>query len=266
MHVPLLGSRTQCRLTTPASSRAHLDSRPRAQEPDTEHSYTIEGGTRNFTFYTAPAPGPSSTFSFVAFGDMGVDTKSVRGMQGSAGSQRRQNAVQPTHLASCSPSRSPPRCPCPQSAPPPSRHRHLQWQHGVALPAPLSTCLFSLPQKRKEKCTGAAATLASLTREFAVSSREGGPSFALHAGDLSYANGHPGVWDEFMDSIEPIASSSPYMVAVGERRRTSQAQARLLGRSYAGPRRLGAARRAARPDGQRARGPAAAPICTQPRA
>lgn len=37
----------------------------------------------------------------------------------------------------------------------------------------------------------------------------------LHVGDLSYADGVPDKWDKFMDTIEPVASAVPYMVAVG---------------------------------------------------
>ena len=44
--------------------------------------------------------------------------------------------------------------------------------------------------------------------------------FALHAGDISYADNVPGedydlVWDRFMDMVEPLASRVPYMVTPG---------------------------------------------------
>lgn len=44
----------------------------------------------------------------------------------------------------------------------------------------------------------------------------------LHAGDMSYANGEPSIWDEFMTAIEPIASRIPYMVGPWERYHADQ--------------------------------------------
>ena len=41
------------------------------------------------------------------------------------------------------------------------------------------------------------------------------PAYALHVGDLSYARGYAGVWERWMDLIEPISSRVPYMVGVG---------------------------------------------------
>lgn len=110
--------------------------------PDTSYSYTIDGSGSNFTFTSQPSVG--SSFNFIAFGDMGVDSKS----------------------------------------------------------------------KESEKCKGAVGTLSSLKDEISKH-RSSRPDFIMHAGDLSYANGHPGVWDEFMDFIEPVASRVPYMVAIG---------------------------------------------------
>lgn len=47
----------------------------------------------------------------------------------------------------------------------------------------------------------------------------------LHVGDLSYANGHPEIWDSFLEGLQPFAARIPYMVAVGnhEVRRKRQA-------------------------------------------
>eukprot|EP00928_Gymnodinium_smaydae_P033077 TRINITY_DN23799_c0_g1_i1.p1 TRINITY_DN23799_c0_g1~~TRINITY_DN23799_c0_g1_i1.p1 ORF type:complete len:487 (-),score=38.24 TRINITY_DN23799_c0_g1_i1:147-1607(-) len=43
----------------------------------------------------------------------------------------------------------------------------------------------------------------------------GSARFVLHYGDISYAQGNDKVWDEFMDSIEPVASKVPWMVSPG---------------------------------------------------
>ena len=32
-----------------------------------------------------------------------------------------------------------------------------------------------------------------------------GAELVLHVGDISYANGNPGIWETFMDYIEPYA-------------------------------------------------------------
>lgn len=44
---------------------------------------------------------------------------------------------------------------------------------------------------------------------------EAHPAFALHLGDLSYAEGDPEDWDTWFRQIEPIASLAPYMTAIG---------------------------------------------------
>jgi hypothetical protein len=59
----------------------------------------------------------------------------------------------------------------------------------------------------------AASTLLRLHQE--VNSHRYSSAFILHVGDISYADGDPEIWDSFMDSIEPIASRVPYMVAIG---------------------------------------------------
>jgi len=41
----------------------------------------------------------------------------------------------------------------------------------------------------------------------------------LHSGDIAYADGTQGVWDDYMNQIEPIVSRVPYMVAVGNHER-----------------------------------------------
>uniref|UniRef100_A0A1X7U7G6 Purple acid phosphatase n=1 Tax=Amphimedon queenslandica TaxID=400682 RepID=A0A1X7U7G6_AMPQE len=41
----------------------------------------------------------------------------------------------------------------------------------------------------------------------------------LHIGDISYARGYAGVWDEFFDLIQPISSRVPYMVCGGNHER-----------------------------------------------
>lgn len=48
-----------------------------------------------------------------------------------------------------------------------------------------------------------------------------GPEFSLllHNGDLSYAEGFSSEWDNFFHQMAPVASSMPYMVAVGNHER-----------------------------------------------
>lgn len=41
------------------------------------------------------------------------------------------------------------------------------------------------------------------------------PSFVLHAGDLSYANGNEATWDAWFRQIQPLASRAPYMPTIG---------------------------------------------------
>lgn len=41
------------------------------------------------------------------------------------------------------------------------------------------------------------------------------PSFVLHTGDLSYANGVSFLWDVWFNQIVPLASSVPYMPSIG---------------------------------------------------
>ncbi|HZM69179.1 MAG TPA: metallophosphoesterase family protein [Candidatus Cryosericum sp.] len=44
---------------------------------------------------------------------------------------------------------------------------------------------------------------------------EARPAFALHLGDLSYAEGDAEDWDTWFREIEPVASLAPYMTAIG---------------------------------------------------
>lgn len=39
--------------------------------------------------------------------------------------------------------------------------------------------------------------------------------FVLHVGDLSYGEGAVGVWDSWMELIEPISSKVPYLISIG---------------------------------------------------
>ncbi|CAD6269710.1 unnamed protein product [Miscanthus lutarioriparius] len=41
----------------------------------------------------------------------------------------------------------------------------------------------------------------------------------IHIGDLSYANGYLSQWDQFTEQIEPIASTVPYMIGIGNHER-----------------------------------------------
>ncbi|KAJ4805922.1 Purple acid phosphatase [Rhynchospora pubera] len=44
---------------------------------------------------------------------------------------------------------------------------------------------------------------------------ENKPALISHIGDISYARGFSWVWDEFFNQIEPIATSTPYHVCIG---------------------------------------------------
>ena len=46
-------------------------------------------------------------------------------------------------------------------------------------------------------------------------SEEKNTDFILHFGDISYARGKGWIWEKFFRMIEPIASSIPYMISVG---------------------------------------------------
>jgi hypothetical protein len=39
--------------------------------------------------------------------------------------------------------------------------------------------------------------------------------FVLHNGDISYARGDDGIWDEWFDLLQPAMQSTPYMVTPG---------------------------------------------------
>ena len=45
------------------------------------------------------------------------------------------------------------------------------------------------------------------------------PDFHIAAGDLSYSNGEPSVWDAYFRMMQPYASGVPYMTAVGNHER-----------------------------------------------
>lgn len=45
------------------------------------------------------------------------------------------------------------------------------------------------------------------------------PTFHLHAGDTSYAEGDPNQWNTYLDQIEPLASTVPYMAVPGNHER-----------------------------------------------
>ncbi len=45
------------------------------------------------------------------------------------------------------------------------------------------------------------------------------PTFHLHAGDTSYAEGDPFQWNLYFDQIEPLASKAPYMAVPGNHER-----------------------------------------------
>lgn len=56
---------------------------------------------------------------------------------------------------------------------------------------------------------GSLNTSRSLIRQV----RAGDVDFALCIGDLSYASGYIGRWDAWMDQIEPVSRSIPFMVS-----------------------------------------------------
>ena len=41
------------------------------------------------------------------------------------------------------------------------------------------------------------------------------PAFHLLLGDISYANGDQPIWDRYLDQVEPMTSTIPYMIALG---------------------------------------------------
>lgn len=49
--------------------------------------------------------------------------------------------------------------------------------------------------------------------------KEQAPTFHLHAGDLSYAEGDGTQWNAYLDQIEPLASKTPYMTVAGNHER-----------------------------------------------
>eukprot|EP00039_Didymoeca_costata_P023304 m.6649 g.6649 ORF g.6649 m.6649 type:complete len:545 (+) comp3562_c0_seq1:321-1955(+) len=49
----------------------------------------------------------------------------------------------------------------------------------------------------------------------ANATRDGLLDFVLHAGDIAYTSGNQSIWDMFFNEIQPIASSIPYQVCVG---------------------------------------------------
>lgn len=59
------------------------------------------------------------------------------------------------------------------------------------------------------KCPGSAGTIESLIEEV------GDVDLVFHDGDISYADGHAEIWDDFMEAIQPISSAVPYVVTVG---------------------------------------------------
>lgn len=59
------------------------------------------------------------------------------------------------------------------------------------------------------KCPGAEGTISSLKGEI------GDTDIIFHNGDISYADGNNRIWDDFQGAIEPVASSIPYAVGVG---------------------------------------------------
>lgn len=61
------------------------------------------------------------------------------------------------------------------------------------------------------KAPGSSMTAAAVLRE--VEKHDVG--FVLHVGDISYADGRHKMWRSFMDMIEPVASQTHYMIAIG---------------------------------------------------
>lgn len=59
------------------------------------------------------------------------------------------------------------------------------------------------------KCPGSQGTIDSLMHLYQKA------DIIIHMGDISYADGDSSLWDEFMDKIEPFASTIPYMICIG---------------------------------------------------
>ncbi|KAF3326283.1 putative inactive purple acid phosphatase 1 [Carex littledalei] len=60
---------------------------------------------------------------------------------------------------------------------------------------------------------------ASLNTTYQVAKDLRNIDMVIHIGDLSYANGYLSQWDQFTAQIEPIASTVPYMVGIGNHER-----------------------------------------------
>ncbi|KAJ3673854.1 hypothetical protein LUZ60_005846 [Juncus effusus] len=60
---------------------------------------------------------------------------------------------------------------------------------------------------------------ASLNTTYQVTKDLNNIDMIIHIGDLSYANGYLSQWDQFTAQIEPIASSVPYMIGIGNHER-----------------------------------------------
>ena len=56
---------------------------------------------------------------------------------------------------------------------------------------------------------------------------------ALMVGDLSYATGYAGLWDNWMNMIEPLASRVPYMTAQGNHEKDAPGTASVFTSTFA---------------------------------
>jgi acid phosphatase type 7 len=60
---------------------------------------------------------------------------------------------------------------------------------------------------------------ANTTRLMIEDAKKGGFSLVAHFGDISYARGHVSQWDRYHSQIEPLVTSVPYMIAIGNHER-----------------------------------------------
>jgi hypothetical protein len=60
------------------------------------------------------------------------------------------------------------------------------------------------------------------------------PEILLHIGDIAYGTGYLAKWDEFMHSIQPVATSLPYMTGMGNHERDYPDSGSVIGTTDSG--------------------------------
>merc|ERR1719473_1339928 len=60
------------------------------------------------------------------------------------------------------------------------------------------------------------------------------PDVILHPGDLAYGTGYESEWDRFMEQLEPLATSAPYMTGQGNHERDYPGSGNSIGSGDSG--------------------------------